>query len=1057
METNIIPPIPINVHLAPTVLNSHTNYTVSCTTPSHVNANENISPSYVNSAPSVPPGDPSTTKIKTNKDEPVLNTVRAELITKGIILTGEVLGRGTYGIVYKGIVLDTTYSSSSPTKTAGNSTDTPSSDPFLSSKSSLSSSSTSNPSFLPGSSVAVKCLHSFSRGEYFLSEVTLQSIATLREAGLPVQYFDALPCGPVLITPHIDNDSFNVFVRTADMNGIRRYMGTLLRDLEKLAKNGIIHRDLKPKNFLYDAQTGKGWLTDYGLADEEMDVIVRADRNRFKTEQTAKGVRRSLRLSASTTLSASSSSTANAASSTITGTHTPSLGKSSTGNVTNNQTVKWSTVAPLVPKGSNISVGKNLHDSHPIDELTNHSNSNTSVNQSFKAHIDSTMISLLHHNYRGSKLQRMASLQQLPTTGTTVTVDSHLPSTESVIGSVTLKPNFSSSLAASQGFYTPKNSLIMNHSSLPSVTILPPPSRENETEEWLKLCKDIQQIKLDESENTAASLARATIHSEDTTETLKRKKRYLNPRNVMRTIDSEDPMDPATVRTPPKENVHRSQIIHTAIHSPIPGPLTRMTDHKCYMNDTREKLETLTMANIPAHIKLQEQHAARAGTAGFRAPEVLIGELEQTPAVDMWSAGVILLCLLARRYPLLPGRSDAEHILVLFQVMGDGILYSLADGCGKLVIGTPIHNNADPGVSRRMNSMAVGLRNIIASARNEFEEGFPEAFHLAMCMLNPDPRYRISASFALLYHPFLSPHLVSPPRSIPDSAEEQTRNVSLLVGVKTLSTVHQPAKKAKVTVREVHGQDKLRGIEKYKKSSSNTYGTKRDRTVEESNTIKDGYEPSYWDKGEEERKVPVRKESRNKSSPKSSQLSVKVLSPSRARKETPLSTTVVGTTDPGNHSNLGMDTKYTDNPTGWMSNNPISLSIAQLSPRNLEQNNDVDNSFKLSITGKRRFARASDGRISPMSPLTVPPTSGRNTVVHTPITPNETLDYVEEPNVADDDNSSQCSEDQGYINQDASSHSTRLSSVLSSVSARCSDNDTENENKHFDSIMMDER
>lgn len=41
--------------------------------------------------------------------------------------------------------------------------------------------------------------------------------------------------------------------------------------------------------------------------------------------------------------------------------------------------------------------------------------------------------------------------------------------------------------------------------------------------------------------------------------------------------------------------------------------------------------------------------AQRAGTRGFRAPEVLLKFFKQDFAIDVWSAGVILLTLLTRR------------------------------------------------------------------------------------------------------------------------------------------------------------------------------------------------------------------------------------------------------------------------------------------------------------------------------------------------------------------------------------------------------------------------
>ncbi|WFD30750.1 non-specific serine/threonine protein kinase [Malassezia sp. CBS 17886] len=62
--------------------------------------------------------------------------------------------------------------------------------------------------------------------------------------------------------------------------------------------------------------------------------------------------------------------------------------------------------------------------------------------------------------------------------------------------------------------------------------------------------------------------------------------------------------------------------------------------------------------------------ANRAGTRGFRAPEVLFKCADQTPAVDIWSAGVILLSFLLRRFPLFNATDDTEALLELASLFG---------------------------------------------------------------------------------------------------------------------------------------------------------------------------------------------------------------------------------------------------------------------------------------------------------------------------------------------------------------------------------------------------
>ncbi|KAF9266134.1 kinase-like protein [Marasmius fiardii PR-910] len=62
--------------------------------------------------------------------------------------------------------------------------------------------------------------------------------------------------------------------------------------------------------------------------------------------------------------------------------------------------------------------------------------------------------------------------------------------------------------------------------------------------------------------------------------------------------------------------------------------------------------------------------ANRAGTRGFRAPEVLLKCGDQTGAIDVWSAGVILLFFLTRKFPLFQSNDDVEAIMEIAAVIG---------------------------------------------------------------------------------------------------------------------------------------------------------------------------------------------------------------------------------------------------------------------------------------------------------------------------------------------------------------------------------------------------
>lgn len=60
----------------------------------------------------------------------------------------------------------------------------------------------------------------------------------------------------------------------------------------------------------------------------------------------------------------------------------------------------------------------------------------------------------------------------------------------------------------------------------------------------------------------------------------------------------------------------------------------------------------------------------RAGTRGFRAPEVLLKCPDQTVAIDVWSAGVILLSILSHKFPVFNSGDDVEALMEIAALFG---------------------------------------------------------------------------------------------------------------------------------------------------------------------------------------------------------------------------------------------------------------------------------------------------------------------------------------------------------------------------------------------------
>ncbi|MEE6494546.1 hypothetical protein FKM82_001784 [Ascaphus truei] len=82
----------------------------------------------------------------------------------------------------------------------------------------------------------------------------------------------------------------------------------------------------------------------------------------------------------------------------------------------------------------------------------------------------------------------------------------------------------------------------------------------------------------------------------------------------------------------------------------------------------------------------RQQVAPRAGTPGFRAPEVLTKCPNQTTAIDMWSAGIIFLSLLSGRYPFFKASDDLTALAQIMTVRGSRETIQAAKSFGKSLL-----------------------------------------------------------------------------------------------------------------------------------------------------------------------------------------------------------------------------------------------------------------------------------------------------------------------------------------------------------------------------------
>jgi cell division control protein 7 len=156
----------------------------------------------------------------------------------------------------------------------------------------------------------------------------------------------------------------------------------------------------------------------------------------------------------------------------------------------------------------------------------------------------------------------------------------------------------------------------------------------------------------------------------------------------------------------------------------------------------------------PKHDTRPSRRANRAGTRGFRAPEVLFKCTSQTTKIDQWSAGVILLTLLARRFPFFNSTDDVDATIEIASIFGRKRM-KLAAAMHGAVFESNIDTIGEKGFTLE--------RIVVWASCRERELGAalppPEAQAVSLLegLLELDPQKRWSAKDALLHGFFTCP------------------------------------------------------------------------------------------------------------------------------------------------------------------------------------------------------------------------------------------------------------------------------------------------------------
>lgn len=156
------------------------------------------------------------------------------------------------------------------------------------------------------------------------------------------------------------------------------------------------------------------------------------------------------------------------------------------------------------------------------------------------------------------------------------------------------------------------------------------------------------------------------------------------------------------------------------------------------------------------------QLTPRAGSSGFRAFEVLLKCQNQSTALDIWSAGIIFLCLLSGTYPFFKPNNDMTAIIQIITLFGSQKCVETAQLLGKELCCSPYkpsQNLSTVCQQLRSNFSNSSCDTIINTYKHTDKSSWiaapPAAYELLEHCLELNPLKRISALEAI-NHNFLN-------------------------------------------------------------------------------------------------------------------------------------------------------------------------------------------------------------------------------------------------------------------------------------------------------------
>ncbi|OXM81671.1 cell division control protein 7 [Cryptococcus neoformans Bt63] len=192
----------------------------------------------------------------------------------------------------------------------------------------------------------------------------------------------------------------------------------------------------------------------------------------------------------------------------------------------------------------------------------------------------------------------------------------------------------------------------------------------------------------------------------------------------------------------------------------IKTPDTSAVEQAVYDARKRSKLGE-GRVGFPHEDKRPAIRTNRAGTRGFRAPEVLLKCPDQTVAVDVWSAGIILFSILTQKFPAFNSSDDIEALMEIAAIFGKTAMERCALLHNRTMISNvPTLDDPPSSLTELILTLNPHLYTPHSSSptpeeAKEHIEAVDDALDLVTKLLRLDCTKRLTAAQALR-HPFVT-------------------------------------------------------------------------------------------------------------------------------------------------------------------------------------------------------------------------------------------------------------------------------------------------------------